>query len=405
MRINLSKFYLIFTLAFMSALAPLSTDMYLPALSAVQQSFATNSFLTQLSLAVFFIAFSLGQLIYGPLSDIYGRKKPLYLGITLFMLASLGCVVFDNIYLFIFFRFLEALGGCAGVVIARAIVRDTFALKEAASVFALMMVISSLAPMLSPTFGGFLLDFFSWKSIFAFLFMLGVALLLWIIFALKETNLNATGDIYALAPKKILNNYFTILKDRRFKIYVFASSLGMASMFAYITGSSYVFTGFFGLSEKTFGILFGLNALSFMLFAQINAKLVLRYSPYFVLPYAFLAMLGIAILLLFVGYFNIGLTAFEILLFLMVGMLGFIVPNTTTLAMARFKQNAGSASALLGMIQFAVAGFIAFIVGFFNANTPLFLGIIIATCLLFACAIYFSLNKKEIKNFKKKFGF
>lgn len=290
-------------------------------------------------------------------------------------------------------------------MIARAIVRDTFALKEAASVFALMMVISSLAPMLSPTFGGFLLDFFSWKSIFAFLFMLGVALLLWIIFALKETNLNATGDIYALAPKKILNNYFTILKDRRFKIYVFASSLGMASMFAYITGSSYVFTGFFGLSEKAFGILFGLNALSFMLFAQINAKLVLRYSPYFVLPYAFLAMLGIAILLLFVGYFNIGLTAFEILLFLMVGMLGFIVPNTTTLAMARFKQNAGSASALLGMIQFAVAGFIAFIVGFFNANTPLFLGIIIATCLLFACAIYFSLNKKEIKNFKKKFGF
>lgn len=161
-----AKARLIVILAFMSSLAPLSTDMYLPALGEVQRSFATTPFYAQLSLAIFFIAFAFGQLIYGPLSDVYGRKKPLYIGIALFIVASFACISFDSVDSFIFWRFLQALGGCAGVVIARAIINDNFALKEAASAFALMMVVSSLAPMLAPVFGGFLLDFFSWKMYF-----------------------------------------------------------------------------------------------------------------------------------------------------------------------------------------------------------------------------------------------
>ena len=136
-----AKLRLIFILALMSSIAPLSTDMYLPALSQVKQSFETSEFLTQLSLASFFVAFALGQLIYGPLSDIFGRKIPALVGIFLFMLSSLFCVIIDNIYVFIILRFFEALGGCAGVVIARAIVNDLFELKEAASIFALMMVL------------------------------------------------------------------------------------------------------------------------------------------------------------------------------------------------------------------------------------------------------------------------
>lgn len=172
-----SKFKLIIILAFMSSLAPLATDMYLPALSEVQKSFATSSFLAQLSLASFFIAFSLGQLIYGPVSDVYGRKKPLYIGVLVFILSSVACISFDSIYAFIFFRFTQALGGCVGVVIAIAIVNDKFNVKEAAGVFALMMVISSLAPMLAPTFGGIFLEYFSWQFIFGVLFVLGAILL------------------------------------------------------------------------------------------------------------------------------------------------------------------------------------------------------------------------------------
>lgn len=173
------KFKLIFILALMSSLAPLSTDMYLAALNRVQESFQTNPFFTQLSLASFFIAFAFGQLLYGPLSDTFGRKKPALIGMLIFITSSFGCVVIDNIYSFIILRFFEALGGCAGVVIARAIVNDLFDFEEAAGVYALMMVFSSFAPMLSPTLGAFLIQYFPWQSIFAFLFLLGIFLFLW----------------------------------------------------------------------------------------------------------------------------------------------------------------------------------------------------------------------------------
>ncbi len=396
------KFNLIIILAFMSSLAPLSTDMYLPALGEVQKSFSTNSFYAQLSLASFFIAFALGQLLYGPLSDIYGRKKPLYFGILLFILSSLACISFDSIYTFIFFRFLEALGGCAGVVIARAIVNDNFELKEAASVFALMMVISSLVPMLSPGLGSILLDYFSWKSIFAVLFGLGIFLLLLIFLGLNNIKENTAS--LKFNSKEIFNNYIKILKDRRFKIYVFSSSFAMATIFAYITGSLYVFIDYYGLSEKSYGILFGINAANFMIFANINARIVRRYSPYYVLPFSFTAMFGIALLLTIAGFFDLGFLVFEILLFFMIGMLGFIIPNTTTLAMARFKENSGSASAILGAIQFTLAGGISFVVSYLEANSPLPLALIITICLIIACRIYFLLNAKRIKQYKRQWG-
>ena len=395
-----AKARLIVILAFMSSLAPLSTDMYLPALGEVQRSFTTTPFYAQLSLAIFFIAFAFGQLISGPLSDVYGRKKPLYIGIALFIVASFACISFDSVDSFIFWRFLQALGGCAGVVIARAIINDNFALKEAASAFALMMVVSSLAPMLAPVFGGFLLDFFSWKSIFATLFALGILLFVLIIFGIQEKE-----SVQRVKPefKVVLVNYFHILQDRRFRIYILSSSLVMATIFAYITGSSFIFREYFGLSEKTYGILFGVNALSFMIFANINARIVRKYSPYAVLPYAFVMMFGVALVLLVVGWLDLGFLPFEILLFLMLGMNGFIVPNTTTLAMARFKQMSGSASAILGMVQFIFAGVISFVVGAVEANTPFPLALIIACCLLLACGIYFSLNVREIRRYKREF--
>lgn len=398
MKEQFSKFYkfrLIIILAFMSSIAPLATDMYLPALSQVQKSFATNSFLTQLSLASFFIAFSLGQLIYGPLSDVYGRKKPLYVGILLFILSSIACISIDSIYAFIFFRFTQALGGCVGVVIAIAIVNDRFDVKQAAGVFALMMVVSSLAPMLAPTFGSIFLDYFSWKAIFGVLFGLGILLFLMIMFGLDESaKIDKTLN---LNPKSVWQNYKFILKDRRFRIYIFSAAFALAAMFAYITGSPFVFIEYFGLSGKEYGIIFGINALGFTIFANINAKIVQKLSPYQILPYAFLSMLCLAILLTIAGFMKLEFIYIEILIFFVVGSLGFIVPNTTTLAMARFKQKSGSASAILGTTEFAIAGIISFIVGVFKANHPFLLAIIMSSCVLIACVIYFSLNKKKFE--------
>ncbi len=389
-----SKFKIIFILALMSAIAPLSTDMYLPALKSVQESFNTSEFLTQLSIATFFIAFAFGQLIYRPLSDIFGRKKPLIVGIVIFMFSSLGCVLVDNVELFIVFRFLEALGGCAGVVIARAVVNDLFELKEAGAVFALMMVVSSLAPMLSPTFGSLLLKIFSWQSIFVTLFLLGVLLIFLVVFVLKESA--SISNKVKFSQKEIIKNYAFVLKDRPFLVYIFSSGFAMGAIFAYITGSSFVFIKSFGLSEQTYGFLFGLNSLGFIIAANINAKLVLNYSPYVLLPKAFFAMLTFGAALIFCSF--LGFYAFEISLFFIISMLGFIMPNTTTLAMARFRDHSGTASALLGTLQFAIAGLVSFIVGFVQANTPFLLSVMIFGCIFLAFFTYFFIGKMVLKD-------
>ena len=225
------KVELVVILALMSAVAPLSTDMYLPALTSVKESFNSNEFYAQLSLASFFIAFAFGQLIYGPLSDIFGRKKPLLFGICLFILASFGCVIAPDINTFIILRFFEALGGCAGVVIARAVVNDLFEFREAGAMFALMMIVSSLAPMLSPSLGGILLEFFSWESIFISLFILGFILLGLIIFKLDESA-PKTDRSEIFSQKKIFANYKFVLKDKVFLIYVLSAGFAMAAMFA-----------------------------------------------------------------------------------------------------------------------------------------------------------------------------
>lgn len=381
------KFQLIFILALMSSLAPLSTDMYLPALSHVQQSFKTDSFLTQLSLASFFIAFAFGQLIYGPLSDIFGRKKPVLVGIAIFILSSFFCVIIDNIFGFIAFRFFEALGGCAGVVIARAIVNDLFEIKEAAGIFSLMMVFSSLAPMLSPTFGGILLQYFSWESIFITLFLLGILLFLMILFGLKESAPILVHKKFS--HKETLKNYKIVLKDKFFLVYIFSAAFALCAMFAYITGSSFIFTQFFALSEQKFAILFGINALGFVIFANINARLVQKFDSQSILSKA-LVIMFIATLILFISAFlKPNFWIFEGSLFISIAMLGFIAPNTTTLAMARFKEQSGTASAVLGASQFALAGVISFSVGAFHANTPLILATVMCVCVLVANGIYF----------------
>ncbi|MCR2102344.1 multidrug effflux MFS transporter [Campylobacter upsaliensis] len=386
-----AKLRLIFILALMSSIAPLSTDMYLPALSQVKQSFETSEFLTQLSLASFFVAFALGQLIYGPLSDIFGRKIPALVGIFLFMLSSLFCMIIDNIYVFIILRFFEALGGCAGVVIARAIVNDLFELKEAASIFALMMVFSALAPMLSPSFGGFLIEYFSWHSIFATLFGLGILLFLLIFFALKESAPHLKRQKFS--HKETLKSYRFVLKDKPFILYVSCASLVLAAMFAYITGSSFVFINFFGLSERDFGLLFGLNALGFVIFANINAKMVRKIDSEKILFYALIIML-ISTLILFVNsLIKPNFWLFELSIFTSIALLGFIAPNTTTLAMARFKDHSGTASAVLGTSQFALAGVISFIVSAVGANTPVILALIMLICVVLANGVYFAMKK------------
>ena len=389
-----AKFKLVIILAYMSALAPLSTDMYLPALERVKQSFATSEFYAQLSVASFFVAFALGQLVYGPLSDKFGRKKPLYAGISLFIAASLACVSFDNIYAFIFFRFLQALGGCAGVVLARAIVNDKFELHEAAAMFALMMVVGSLAPMLAPTFGGFVLEFFPWQAIFTILFALGILLFIFIFFGLDESaEIKSDAEISAAA---VARDYGEILRNKEFMRYTLGFAVAMSTLFAYITGSSFIFLDYYGLSERTFGAVFGINALGMTLVSALNAKLVQKREPAALLNFGLIAMFAMSLILLACSMLGFPFICFELSLFALLSSLGFIAPNATTLAMALFKGGrSGAASAVLGTTQFAIAGAVSFIVGAVGANEPLLLAGVMIVCALSANAIYFVMREKR----------
>ncbi|WP_081948257.1 multidrug effflux MFS transporter [Helicobacter saguini] len=443
-----AKFRLIFILAFLSAIAPLSTDMYLPALPNVAKSFAVDDFYAQLSLASFFTAFAFGQLLYGPLSDIFGRKKPLYVGLALFILSSVGCVLVDSIHLFIALRFFEALGGYSGVVIARAIVNDRFEVKDAVGVFALMMVVSSLAPMLSPSFGSILLKFFSWHSIFATLFILGVVLFFLVMFYLPDSK-NFTKDSKdSIESKRNLNKldskdssqihhaqdsiesnilspthhpttkphfnafatYLRILKDKTFMIYIISGALAMAAMFAYITGSSFVFINIFHLSSEGYALIFAMNACGFIVCANVNARLVKSIDCVKIINVAFILMCIFSVILALVGILSNNVVAdskdlsfidffsfkagvkfvfFELMLLCTLSMLGFLLPNITTLAMARYKDVSGSASALLGATQFGLAGLTSFLVGALNANTTMLLGCVMCGCVLCGTFLYF----------------
>ena len=389
-----AKIKLVVILAYMSALAPLSTDMYLPALERVKQSFATSEFYAQLSVASFFVAFALGQLVYGPLSDKFGRKKPLYAGISLFIAASLACVSFDNIYAFIFFRFLQALGGCAGVVLARAIVNDKFELHEAAAMFALMMVVGSLAPMLAPTFGGFVLEFFPWQAIFTILFALGILLFIFIFFGLDESA-EIKNDA-AISAAAVARDYGEILRNKEFMRYTLGFAVAMSALFAYITGSSFIFLDYYGLSERAFGAVFGINALGMTLVSALNAKLVQKREPAALLNFGLIAMFAMSLILLACSMLGLPFICFELSLFALLSSLGFIAPNATTLAMALFKGGrSGAASAVLGTTQFAIAGAVSFIVGAVGANEPLLLAGVMIVCALSANAIYFVMREKR----------
>ena len=389
-----AKIKLVVILAYMSALAPLSTDMYLPALERVRQSFATSEFYAQLSVASFFVAFALGQLVYGPLSDKFGRKKPLYAGISLFIAASLACVSFDNIYAFIFFRFLQALGGCAGVVLARAIVNDKFELHEAAAMFALMMVVGSLAPMLAPTFGGFVLEFFPWQAIFTILFALGILLFIFIFFGLDESAEIKSDAAISIAA--VARDYGEILRNKEFMRYTLGFAVAMSALFAYITGSSFIFLDYYGLSERTFGAVFGINALGMTLVSALNAKLVQKREPAALLNFGLIAMFAMSLILFACSMLGLPFICFELSLFALLSSLGFIAPNATTLAMALFKGGrSGAASAVLGTTQFAIAGAVSFIVGAVGANEPLLLAGVMIVCALSANAIYFVMCEKR----------
>lgn len=378
---------LVVVLGLVIALGPLSIDMYLPTFPALVLALHTDATAVQWSLAAYFIGLSLGQAVYGPLADRYGRKRPLYLGLVTFALASLGCALASNIEILIVMRFAQALGGCAGMVIPRAIVRDCFDTRTGAQVFSWLMLIMGVAPILAPPAGAVMLELAGWQSIFLVLTFASVACVVLVWRFIPET---LPVDRRHRAPgfgRHVATQYAGLLTDRSFMRYAMAGGSGQAALFAYITGSSFVLIDIYGMAPTNFGWVFGANAAGLILAAQVNAKLLKRTTPDRILP-ATLTMLtvfsGLLLLVSITGWG--GLPALLVALFLFVSTLGFSFPNATACALSQQAHRAGMASALLGTLQFGVATLASVVVGALAHYGALGMAGVMTVCALVALA-------------------
>lgn len=367
------------TLGALAAFAPMAIDMYLPAFPAIARDLRTDSGQVQLTMAACFLGFAIGQLLYGPLSDRFGRKPPLYAGIGLFVLASAGCALASSIESLIVLRFLQAFGGCAGMVIGRAIVRDRFQANEAARLFSLLILVMGLAPILAPLFGGLLLSVASWRAIFIALLVFGLlcGIASWRV--LSETL--PPDRRQSLHPVALARGFAEILRHREFYGHVLVGGFAHAGMFAYITSSSFVFIEHFQIAPGHFGWLFGANAAGLIAMSQLNRQLLKTRSTSQLLNAGNrLALVMGAALLLAASLAPQHLLLVAAPLFGFVASLGITLPNASANALAPFGLRAGTASALMGTLQFLFATAAATLISGLPAEGPLMMATVVAVC-------------------------
>ncbi|MBK1658516.1 Bcr/CflA family multidrug efflux MFS transporter [Paracraurococcus ruber] len=363
----------------MAAFGPLATDMYLPAFPAIAAGLPAEPAAVQVTLATYFAGTALGQLAYGPLADRFGRRPALLLGLLVFTLASIGCALTGSVETLTWLRLGQGLGGCAGMVVARAIVRDVTTGHDSIRLMAQLMLVMGLAPILAPSLGGLLLAVADWRAIFWVLagYSAGLAVLCW--FALPETL--EPERRRREGPLGILLTYARLLRQRVFLGHALAGALSTAGMFAYIAGSPFVFMDLFAVPPDRYALFFGMNALGLIAVGQVNARLVRRVPAERALAVAQAVMLAAGLLLLGAAATGLGgFTALVVLIFTFVACNGAVMPLATTLAMASQARAAGSASAVIGTLQFGVGAVAGALVGALHTGTALPMAAVMAGC-------------------------
>jgi DHA1 family bicyclomycin/chloramphenicol resistance-like MFS transporter len=382
-------------LGLLSAIGPFSIDLYLPAFDVIAEDFNTSVDKVQLTLTSYFIGIAFGQMVYGPLLDKYGRKKPLLVGLAIYFVASLMCIFTRDINHLIFLRFLQALGSCGGMVGARAMVTDYYSSREAAKVFSLLMLVIGVSPILAPSIGAFMLTHFDWHYIFLFLAVLSLLIFIATAFLLPESY--AGNKDFSLAPKSIINNFWQVISNKVFISYCLIGSIASAGTYAYLAGSSFVMQQYFGLSKEQYGLAFAFVASAMVIATQLNRYFLKKHSSEQISQLAntwqaFIGVLMIVALLTNTLTFPVTL----ILIFFFLFGHGFIFPNTSAVALTPFKSLAGSASALLGCIQMAIGALASAVVSLLHNETPWpMLGVMCAGAIL--SLILHLIVKKNVK--------
>ncbi len=373
-------------LGLIQAIGPFAIDMYLPALPSIGQNLGAGIDAVQASLMVFFIALAVGQLLYGPVSDMVGRKAPLYFGLGLFSLASVGCALATDVETLIVFRFIQGLGACACFAIPRAIVRDLHTGVDAARLMSLLMLVFSVAPIVAPMAGSFVNEWVGWRGIFwsvAGLALVGIGMTATVLTETRPPHKRVNSGL-----RNALSAYGMLLRDGRFLALAWVGAFGVASFHAYLAGSSFALIDHYGLTPQQYSMAFSVNALSFIGAAQLTGRLGARHGLRKVVRFAATGYAAAMTLLL--GCYLLGIDRLEVLvalLFVGYGFLGLVIPSTSVLALDRHGAHAGTASALIGTFQFVFGAIVIAVSGLFTDGTAMPMVASIATCSLLAVTL------------------
>ncbi|MCY0958448.1 MULTISPECIES: Bcr/CflA family multidrug efflux MFS transporter [unclassified Streptomyces] len=382
-----------FILGGLTALPPLSMDMYLPALPQVTDALHSPAATVQLTLTACLAGMALGQLVIGPMSDKWGRRRPLLIGMIVYVLATAICALAPTTELLIGFRLLQGLAGAAAIVIARAVVRDLYDGVEMARFFSTLMLISGVAPIIAPLIGGQILRVADWRGVFVVLTAVGAALTLVVWRGLGETlppERRHTGGVGAA-----LHTMRGLLGDRVFAGYTLAGGFSFAVLFSYISASPFVVQEIYGASPQAFSLLFGLNSVGLIVVGQINGKLLVgrvSLDKALAVGLAIITTASVALLLMASGVFGkVGLLPMAVALFVLMSAMGLLLPNTNAQALMRTPHAAGSASALLGTSSFLVGAIASPLVGIAGEDTAVPMAVVQLSCSLLAVACFLGL--------------
>ena len=378
------------------ALGPFSIDAYLPGFESIATDFNTSISKIGLTLTSYFIGISLGQLAYGPIMDKYGRKKPLLIGLGIYFISAICCMLSPNLELLVVSRFFLALGAAAGMVAAKAIVRDIFPVHEVAGAISVLMLIMGGAPIIAPTVGSFIIDSFGWEMIFLFLAVFCVLMIISVYRFLPESIV--PDRLVDLKPKQVAIKYFGILTHSKFWSFAFAGSFAIGAMFAYISDAPKLFMGNYDLTQKEFGLLFGLNAGGLILGSQINRLFLRKFTTLQITLFNSLILVILSSLFLVNSILELGFITTAVLLFLILFLLGFQNPNTTALSLEPFEKKAGRASALIGSLKMILGALTSFIVSLFHTSSMVPLAATVLFCLFLSFILLLRFSRKEKQN-------
>lgn len=388
--------FLVLILGSLTALGPFSIDMYLPGFPAIAKSLHTTTAQVSLTLSGYFIGISVGQLLYGPLLDRFGRRNPLYFGLGLYIAASICCFFVSTIEQLIVLRFFQAVGSCAASVAAITTVRDVFPVKDNARVFALLILVLSVSPMLAPTVGGYVTTYWGWHFIFVILTCIAILMLIMVVFFLPENY--KPDKSYSLKPLPIINSFWSVMKQPQFYTYAICGSIAFSCLYTYLASSPIVFMELYHVKTQVYGWIFAALAAGYIGSSQLNGILTRKFQSEQIVKFSLPALALVALCFLVGSVANIlGLYGTIAMVFLLLCCIGITYPNTSALSLAPFAKNTGTAASLMGALQMSAGTLVSALVSFYKSHSTIPMSALMAMAAVLALVILLAGRRSIIK--------